>query len=307
MGVEVGEPGEVLMIGAEDDADEFWRRMTAVTDQLRADGGFSDADQRNMRERLKIHPRVGKDSRLTTVVDREIQPTGGAVAIEGMAKLMGNLKLIVIDPVSRFRGGEENSNEHATMFVEQAEKIREATGATVLMLHHVSKGGLTAGAEGIGAEFARGASALLDGVRWAAGMATLRKDEASKFGVDRDDAGKHVRFETVKNNYAAPWPGIWMKRLEGGVMAKTVLREKDASEAKEERRDELLGKIKDLILEKEDEGKRLTSTQIRDKYSGKEGPLDAGKERVRQALLLAVEEGVLTKDEDGTLSASEEL
>ncbi|MDZ7750010.1 MAG: hypothetical protein U5K43_15505 [Halofilum sp. (in: g-proteobacteria)] len=37
-----------------------------------------------------------------------------------------------------------------------------------------------------------------------AAMATLRKDEAGKFGLDRDDANRFVRLDVVKNNYAAP-------------------------------------------------------------------------------------------------------
>src|SRR5690606_27337581 len=128
------------------------------------------------------------------------------------------LKLIVLDPVSRFRGGDENSNEHATRFVEAVETLRARIGATVLMPHHMNKDGLRAGTERLNPESLRGASALLDAVRWAGGMATLRKDAAAEYGIEPEEAGRYVRLDVVKNNYAAPWEGLWLRRERGGIL-----------------------------------------------------------------------------------------
>ncbi|MDZ7750011.1 MAG: AAA family ATPase [Halofilum sp. (in: g-proteobacteria)] len=48
-----------------------------------------------------------------------------------VARDIPDLRLIVLDSVSRFRGGEENSNDDATRFVEAVESLREQTGAAI--------------------------------------------------------------------------------------------------------------------------------------------------------------------------------
>ncbi|MES1936628.1 ATPase-like protein [Salinisphaera hydrothermalis C27AD] len=296
LGIPVGEPGPVLMVAAEDDAEEMRRRLWRVVTQLREDGDLTPEDEREARHNLKVLPRVAENNRLTYVADGAVRGTGRAQAIAVTVNQLSEPKLVVLDPVSRFRGGEENNNEHATRFIEEAEKLREATGATVLMVHHVSKAGLAAGAEGIAAEGVRGASALLDGARWAMAMGTLRKDEAGKFGIDRDDAGKYVRLEAVKNNYAAPWPGLWLQRLSGGVMAATDLRAKDAGEAKAERHGQVLSNVLALLEEKQGRGEKITRTGLR-AYASKEGRLGAGDQLVRAVVQEAIDDGAIALEE----------
>src|SRR5690606_14169428 len=87
-----------------------------------------------------------------------------------VTKAIPDLKLIIFDPVSRYRGGQENSNEDATRFIEAAERIAKATGATVLLLHHANKGSMSA--EERNQNAARGASALTDGARWQMNLRT---------------------------------------------------------------------------------------------------------------------------------------
>src|SRR3546814_14499736 len=85
------------------------------------------------------------------------------------------LKLIVIDPASRFRGGNENSADDVTRFVEQLERLRQETGATVLVCHHANKASMneTTGVRGQAAT--RGSSAMTDGVRWQLNLSSVPK------------------------------------------------------------------------------------------------------------------------------------
>jgi phage/plasmid primase-like uncharacterized protein len=218
LGMEVGEPGGVLMVAAEDEREELHRRLWRIVQYMRSHGSLDESDIARLRARLFIVPSVGVDNRLTAEAGRSIERTDTGERITALVEHLPPINLIVLDPVSRFRGGDENSNDAATRFVEAVEALRAATRATVLMPHHVSKQGLLAGADALSTVGQRGASALVDGVRWAAAMATLNKDEAKKFGMDAEDAGRYVRLDTVKNNYAAPWDGIWLERQEGGVL-----------------------------------------------------------------------------------------
>lgn len=300
LGIPVGEPGPVFMVAAEDDVGEIQRRLWRVVTQLREDDELTPEDEVRARYNLKVLPRVAENNRLTYLADGAVCGTGRAHAIAATANQLNEPKLVVLDPVARFRGGEENNNEHATRFIEEAERLRESTGATVIMVHHVNKAGLVAGSEGISAEGVRGASALLDGARWAMAMGTLKKEEAGKFGIDRDDAGKYVRLEAVKNNYAAPWPGLWLRRLSGGVMVESNIRKKDADDAKAEWRGRVLESVLVLLEEKQDRGETITRNGLRD-YSGKDGRLGAGDRSVRNVVQEAIDEGTILLGEGNHL------
>jgi RecA-family ATPase len=208
---------------------------------------------------------------------------------------------VVLDPVSRFRDGDENDNASATRFVEAVEALRVDTGATVLLPHHVSKDGLKAGADALSMDALRGASALVDGVRWAAAMATLGKDAAKEYGVDPEDAGHYVRLDAVKNNYAAPWEGLWLARGPGGVLAPTAL-EKPAKERQERKAEsryqEILPKLQGLIRQHQEQGEPLTPNRLRD-YAGKEGMFGVGDQSLRGIVSRAISEGHIQEKQAG--------
>ncbi|HAJ44315.1 MAG TPA: hypothetical protein DCM00_16995, partial [Alcanivorax sp.] len=80
--------------------------------------------------------RLGLDNRLTEKAEGNItQRAQWIQAITDAAREIENLRLIILDPVSRFRSGDENENEAATKFVEALETIRQATGVTVICAH----------------------------------------------------------------------------------------------------------------------------------------------------------------------------
>lgn len=103
---------------------------------------------------------------------REIQPT-----------------LIVIDTQARVTVGvEENSNNEMGEFVDQAERLRKACGACVLIVHHTSKAG----------ESARGATTVEGAVST---VVKVTKDE------DR------TRLECQKNKDGAEWDPINLRAV----------------------------------------------------------------------------------------------
>ncbi|ROO25517.1 AAA family ATPase [Salinisphaera orenii] len=291
MGMPVVEPGGVLMLCAEDDRDELHRRFKAVIEHMRADNDLDEDHIDLLRERLFIEPRVGLDNRVTREQEREIVPT---MLIDRIASLVGQLppiNLIVLDPISRFRGGDENDNAAATRFIEQIERLRNMTGATILLPHHVAKNSFRA-SDGLNQDAMRGASALADAGRWAAGMATLRADEAGKFNVEPEEAHKFVWMESLKHSYGERWPGQWLKRSHGGVLAPTDLeRKRDSDKRQKAESDyrEIVARVCGLIRE---EGP-LSLHSLENDYSGTSGLLGAGHKKVRGVIHRAVKDGDL--------------
>jgi hypothetical protein len=97
--------------------------------------------------------------------------------------------LIVIDTQARVTVGvEENSNTEMGHFVDQAERLRKATGACVLIVHHIGRNGDTG----------RGATTL-DGA-----MSTIVK-------VAKDD--DRAKLECQKNKDGAEWEPINLRAV----------------------------------------------------------------------------------------------
>jgi RecA-family ATPase len=71
-----------------------------------------------------------------------------------------------------------------TRFVEAVERVAQATGATVLIIHHANKGSINAVEQNQSAS--RGSSALTDGVRLQMNLATMDANGAKKFGIPEE-------------------------------------------------------------------------------------------------------------------------
>jgi RecA-family ATPase len=292
LGMELGVEGSSLILSAEDDRDEIHRRLHAVVKHCYPPGHPEHTKGLEaIGSRVFILDRVGGDNRLTTTVGGEIERTELADRIIATAKAMPEAPvLIVLDPLARFDGGDPNSNADGTRLIETAEHVRRETGATVLLPHHVSKAGIRdseAGQEAI-----RGASGLVDGARWVGLMATLRRDDARKYGVEAGEARRFIHLAIVKGNYGPPWEGLWLERGEGGVLYPTTLTLSRA-DARQQRADEtyqrVLGGTRDLLRRHGP----MSIRHIRDHYAGKSGLFQAGDRAVREALERAVKDRAL--------------
>jgi RecA-family ATPase len=213
---EVGEPGSVLMLLAEDDDEEIHRRLANILRNLVPEG-YAEVYAR-LAEHLFIRSMVGVPSLLTIkTATGECVQTPLVDSLLELVKGLRDLRLIVIDPASRFRGGIENSAEDTTRFVEALEALAKATGATVLIAHHVSKGG--ANADEASQHASRGSSALIDGVRWALQLAPPSKKVSLQTPQEFADLKRRTLVATViKSNYGAIPEPVTLMRGEGGYL-----------------------------------------------------------------------------------------
>ena len=299
--------GAVLMFSAEDDRDEIHRRLKTVIGLYSDDVDPFDPQpfepyKAAIAERLHVFDRVGKDNRLTAKLNGETQRTAFVRYVLEAAQQVPDCKLIVLDPLARFDGGDPNDNADSTRLIECAEQIRKATGATVLLPHHVNKGSLKDPASG--QEAVRGGSGLVDGSRWVGLLAGLRADQAKKeYGIDPEAAGQYVRFTTPKANYSAPWEGTWLRRLSGGALVPCELQAvKDTRQEQkaEERYSAFLVKAKEMIRKAVEKSDPLTARKLR-AYAGTAGVFAMGDQMLRGCINRAIEEGEITKGFDNTL------
>lgn len=201
----------VVYISGEDSIDELHRRLYWATRHLpgevkeRVGNNISFVDLADAYE-LFTHKKNHNDVEITEVVEHLIKSI--------QAQSLPNLGLIIIDPISRFRGGEENLAQDTTRFVQALQVFRDQLSVSVLALHHVNKG---AKFNGIGQNNARGSSAFVDGVRLVIEMNQLADDEIRKLYGDNFNRPV-VHLSCVKTNYTKPFEPLMLTKDDQGAL-----------------------------------------------------------------------------------------
>lgn len=295
MGIPISSPGGFLHLAAEDDEAELHRRLWAVIEHyiLTARDAGRHFDRGALRERLHVVSRVAQDNMLTVSTRNE-----GVLFTELVERLclaatqIPDLRMILVDPVSRFRGGQANQEEDSTRFVEALELVRAETGAAVIAFHHISQAGIK---DGGGQEIVRGSTALVDGVRWVGTLQRLPRNKAPEYGVQESDVERYIRFEIPKSNYTRPFPGLWLRREFGGVLVPVDLdrtttgrRSKAQQEATEDYLD-ILARLQHCLKERGP----MTTNRIESDLSGRLGPLGVGQKTIRAIVQRALQSGDL--------------
>ena len=209
--------GKVLGVFAEDDEPILHHRLKGLVDAI-----FPfDANAINLlKENMKIMTAVGKDLRLIELDRAAMNQTPLFRDVLDAVKNEPDLRLIVIDPLSRFYGGDENDNGAGTFFVSLLEQISLTTHAAVISSHHVSKAGRDFDLySAMHQDASRGASAITNGVRWQCNLAGLPEKEAKKeLRVKFAKPGQYLAMTVSKKNYGPPEPVHFLERLSGGVL-----------------------------------------------------------------------------------------
>jgi RecA-family ATPase len=204
--------GKVVFISGEDDIAELQRRLHWSTSSLpkhvveRIGKNINFVDLADTFEAFTEKDRAG-EVRMTDSVTHLIASIKKSVGSE--------VDLIIVDPVSRFRGGEENLAVDTTRFVQALQIFKDELNATVLCLHHVNKG---AKSNGTGQNNARGSSALVDGVRLVMELSQLSEDEVKKQYGDTQVKLNILNLHCVKTNYTKPFDPIALKKGENGCL-----------------------------------------------------------------------------------------
>jgi RecA-family ATPase len=206
--------GRVVYLAGEDPELALIRRVHAIGQY------FSKSVREAIAANLVLEPIIGK--RLNIMDDGHL---------DGIVAFCAGARLIVLDTLSRIHSLDENKNGDMASLIATLEHVAVSTGASVLYLHHVSKGSAREG-QIDQQQAARGASALIDNARWCGFVAKMSEDEAKGLSdcshnwkpISNDRRGHFVRFGVSKQNYDIAPLSCWYERQEGGVLVAVELR-----------------------------------------------------------------------------------
>lgn len=276
-------PGQVVIISAEDDEDELHRRCDRL---LRNMGSDPDAGPRLhlLRENLYIVARVGENNLLTQEQDGKILPTALVERTYQTVAQLPDVRLIILDPISRFRGGEENSAEHSTRFVEAIELLAKQTGAAVLCAHHANKASMQ-GSEQTQAA-ARGSSALTDGFRLQINLSPPSQNEAKL--LPDVLPGKYLVVKITKTNYSRSGIPLFLRRTDEGILF-PVEQEVVMAVADEALLDQLVTTVQNEAAA----GRDHSMSSFSQRHGGGGGPFRCGRSKLAGLIKQAIDAGRL--------------
>lgn len=279
---QVDSPGASLILCAEEDDEDLHHRLQDV---LASTIAHTPASQQLIEQRVFIKSMLTEDNLMTHANDHgEMVLTEYVDRLVLTAQQIPDLKLIIIDPASRFRGGNENAAQDTTRFVEALERLRSATDSTVLLVHHTNKGSMNADEVNQGAS--RGSSALTDGVRWQMSLSKPTKKQATDAGVSIHNLHQFVLATITKNNGAPPQDPVLLLRGPGGVLEAVVkgavLHSPEAT---------LIALIQSEINAK----RTHTANSLEKRFSGTGGPLKLSANALRALIAKCVQLNYLRK------------
>jgi RecA-family ATPase len=207
----VKNPKKVVFISGEDDTTELQRRLHKVAATLTGqsktllDKNLNFIDLADSFELFTERNKQGEIS---------ITENPSKICDSITSKIGDDIGLVIVDPISRFRGGEENLAADSTRFVQALQQIRDQLNTSVLCLHHVNK---SAGAGG-SQNNSRGSSAFIDGVRLVFQLNSMaEKDIKNLYGIQQN-MPQTLTLQSVKSNYGKPIPPLILARRNDGTL-----------------------------------------------------------------------------------------
>jgi len=205
----VDEAGGVLALFGEDDGAELRRRLWHIKRTLTPEfAGTTFLN--NMRRHLHVASVAGRDTQLSIKWGSGVRWTDYMQELIAQAQQITNLKLIIIDPLTRFRGERDSSAQAVTRFVEALEHLVTTTGATVLAVQ-------------LGRSGARASAVLSEEIRWQMNLLPMSEAQAKRHKIAPEHCGHYVRVSIPKNSYAPPALDSWLKRDDGGLLQAAAL------------------------------------------------------------------------------------
>ena len=216
LGGRIAIEGTAVVITAEDSFDAVHRRLNRI-----------DPEARRLRRPKRLIvlplPDAGGPRPLIATNGKTLARTPFFDHLKRQLVQLPELRLVVIDPLQAFVLADVNADPAAAQFLWSAmAELATATGATILLTHHMRKDGMLRIADGDDArEAIRGTTALVDGARLAYALWKL-DDEAARPICNTVqipfERGRIVRGAVVKANDEADHNAHTYARAESGLL-----------------------------------------------------------------------------------------
>jgi RecA-family ATPase len=194
-------PGRVLLLLGEEDLEEAKRRIHEIASVM---------PSRPPARAIVVLPLAGV---VCSMVQRDPKTgeLGDTSFLNWVRDRIGpDLRLVVVDPLSRFAGADaEKDNAAATRFLQALESLA-ARGASIIFAHHTNQ--LSRGDGKVTSTSSRGVTALVDGARWQVSL------KAESFKATNGTIEETITLENPKSNYSKKFQPVVLLRGPYGTL-----------------------------------------------------------------------------------------
>ena len=210
-GFEVKKKGNVWLYNTEDPLGELELRLAAmcVTHNVTPE------------ERAGLHLTSGRDVPLILAKKGK---NGIAVNEEAIKAAIDyikqqNIVLLIVDPFVRSHEVDENDNMQIDKVIWCFQRIMDATGCAVCVVHHTNKSAYNVTSPEEKMHTGRGASSLVYAARIAHVLTPMKEEEATKFSIPQSRRRWYVRLDNAKANLQAPAESArWFEKVSVDLM-----------------------------------------------------------------------------------------
>ncbi len=216
--------GGVLYASLEDGPDDAAARLHSIWQSLGRKA--NDVALRRAAENLTVETLTGM--KVPDLLD-------GGEWEDWLDKASAGRRLVILDTLRTSHLADENDAAAMSRLLATLQSAAIRNGMALLFLHHTSKAATLSG-QGNVQQAARGSSVLSDNARGQYYLTGVGETDCVEDGrvlrdlelmlpLDgNDDEGRpnrlrYARFGVSKSNYAAPWPQVWLRRDERGVLS----------------------------------------------------------------------------------------
>jgi hypothetical protein len=210
--------GRVVYIACEEHEAALRRRLFWIVsrerERMRGEGLSAERIElfeQSILANLTLRSAVGYEMYLISSRSGETAQSGLVEAL--IEKLPRPLELLLLDPISRLNGAEENSNQVGTALINSAERIAREMECTVMLCHHTGKAAAKERDTGLYA--ARGASGFVDAARSSIRLLAADMSDARMFGnvpAGVIEAGDLIQVIHNKSNEGPRAKPFWLRR-----------------------------------------------------------------------------------------------
>lgn len=213
---QVERTGKAFLLLTEDVPEDVHRILHSMTRGL----GLTPDEKAVVADNLIIHPLAGQDVKLLVKTPAGVLEKSPLFSeVTETIKALGDVVFVGIDPALGVTEGDELDQNHQRSLGKMADDLAIATGATVALVSHATKGSL--GQDELTSHSSRGGGAITDAVRAEYVLRNMTAKEATKAGIcDLEERRRYVQLSATKGNTLPPtaFVPIWLRRDDTGCL-----------------------------------------------------------------------------------------
>lgn len=204
LGEEVKERTNVWIVNLEDPLEEIQRRVLAAMKHY----GIKPEE---VRGRLFVN--AGRDFSLKFGIQTRDGVLPNTKLVEYLCAKIPEKQIgcVFIDPFVGAHNINENDNMAVNAIVAEIRRVADETKCAIGLVHHIRKGN----GEDASIDSVRGAGSLIGAARAARVVNRMSPDDASRYGIDEQEARSIFRVDDGKANLAPPADAAVYRKMEG--------------------------------------------------------------------------------------------